>query len=130
MLELKRNDILKRQIDLVTYLVTSTEISLAVLQELGPCRVWMRLCLMIGEAKAQECAEQVERLLSTKPWENELIWSSIKPGLIFWSLKQPKLSKEIFTPSSELETSAPTPVPLHILDEMREESKKFDLLFK
>lgn len=60
---------MKKQVQLASTIDTSTGVK--VLQKLGVCRVWMRLCLLLQESEPLMCEQQMARFLKLNPWGNE-----------------------------------------------------------
>ena len=114
-LELTDVCLVKKQVALVSNIVYT--IGVDVLKNLGLCRVWMRLCLLLMEKHAEVACEQIVRLLKLEPWSDEEFWALLKPGLIYFAQKNPAIAKSY----KEL-------MPEELLQSLRKENSKFDKL--
>lgn len=119
LLESPSVDLLKKQVQLCTQ-AAATPVGIDVLRSLKPCRVWMRLCLLLVAKHPDECDLEVRRLLDLQIWasEDKELWDSVRPGLIIYGLKQRKIRdvyKEV--------------IPEDVLLSMRKDSPKFSELF-
>ena len=69
LLEMRQVSLVKKQVELVSAIGQTQGV--AVLQKLGVCRVWMRLCLLLTDHDQSLCEQQLKRLLNLSPWSSE-----------------------------------------------------------